>query len=157
MRQATATPMQGFVTGSDCHSRKDRETQLSFFSPICLFIQICIEYFLFFSLGPNLSFSNFTLYQSLCRRPQLDSWIGKICWRTDRQPTPVILDFPGGSAGKESTCNEGDLDSTPGLGRAPGEGKGHPCQYSGLENAMDCTVHGVPKSRTRPSDFIFHT
>ena len=41
--------MQGFVTGSDCHSRKDRETQLSFFSPICLFIQICIEYFLFFS------------------------------------------------------------------------------------------------------------
>lgn len=40
--------MQGFVTGSDCHGRKDGERQLSFFPPICFFIQICIEYFLFF-------------------------------------------------------------------------------------------------------------
>ena len=46
--------------------------------------------------------------------------------------------FPGGSAGKESACNVGDLDSTPGLGRSPGEGKGYPFQFSGLENSMDC-------------------
>ena len=46
--------------------------------------------------------------------------------------------FPGGSAGEESTCNAGDLGSIPGLGRSPGEGKGYPFQYSGLENSMDC-------------------
>ena len=45
-----------------------------------------------------------------------------------------------------SACNEGDLDLTPGLGRSPGEGKGYPLQYSGLENSMDCIIHGVPKS-----------
>ena len=44
--------------------------------------------------------------------------------------------FPGGSAGKESTCSAGDL----GLGRSPGEGKGYPLQYSGVENPMDCIV-----------------
>ena len=49
--------------------------------------------------------------------------------------------FPGGSAGKESACNVGDLGSIPGLGRSPGEGKGYPLQYSGLENSMDCRVH----------------
>ena len=43
----------------------------------------------------------------------------------------------------------------PGLGRSPGEGKGHPLQYSGLENSTDCIVHGVTKSRTRPGDFHF--
>ena len=63
--------------------------------------------------------------------------------------------FPGSSAGKESTCNAGDLGSIPGLGRSPGEGKGYPLQYSGLENSMDCIVHGVTKSRTRLSDFHF--
>ena len=41
--------------------------------------------------------------------------------------------FPSGSAGKESTCNSGDLSLTPGLGRSPGEGKGYPRQYSGLD------------------------
>ena len=46
--------------------------------------------------------------------------------------------FPCGSAGKESTCDEEDLDSVPGLGRCPGEGKGYPLQYAGLENSMDC-------------------
>ena len=43
----------------------------------------------------------------------------------------------------------------PGLGRSPGEGKGHPLQYSGLENFMDCIVHGVAKSGTPLSDFHF--
>ena len=49
--------------------------------------------------------------------------------------------------------NAGDLGSMPGLGRSPGEGKGCPLQNSGLENSVDCVVHGVAKSRTRLSDF----
>ena len=56
------------------------------------------------------------------------------------------MDFPDSSVGKESTCNAGDPGSIPGLGRFPGEGKGYPLQYSGLENSMDCIVHGVAKS-----------
>ena len=56
-----------------------------------------------------------------------------------------IPGFPGGSAGEESTCNAGDVGSIPGLGRSPGEGKVYPLQYSGLENSMDCIVHGVAK------------
>ena len=48
-----------------------------------------------------------------------------------------LRDFPCDSAGKESTCNEGDLGLIPGLGRSPGEGNGSPLQYSGLENPMD--------------------
>ena len=63
--------------------------------------------------------------------------------------------LPCGSAGKESTCNAGDLGLIPGLGRFPGERKGYPLQYSGLENFMDCIAHGVSKSRTRLSDFHF--
>ena len=66
-----------------------------------------------------------------------------------------ILGFPGSSAGKESTCNVGDPSSIPGLGRSPGERKGYPLQYSGLENSVDCVVHGVTKSQTRLSDFHF--
>ena len=64
--------------------------------------------------------------------------------------------FPCGSAGKESTCNVGDLGSIPELGRSPGEGKGYPLKYSGLENSMDCTVLGVAKSQTWLSDVHFH-
>ena len=65
------------------------------------------------------------------------------------------MGFPGGSDAKESACNEGDLNSIPGLGRAPGEGNGYQLQYSGLKNSMDCIVHGVEKSQTRLSDFHF--
>ena len=90
-----------------------------------------------------------------CKRPWFNSWVGTILWRRDRLLTPVFLGFPGGSAGKESTCNAGDLGSIPGLGRSPGEGKGYPLQYSGLENSMDYIVHGVSKSWTRLSDFHF--
>ena len=67
-----------------------------------------------------------------------------------------IFSFPGGSADKESACSGGDLASIPGLGKSPGEGKGYPLQCSGLENSMDCVVHGVAKSQTRLSDFHFH-
>ena len=51
-----------------------------------------------------------------------------------------IRGFHCGSAGKESTCNVGDLDSIPGLGRSPREGNGNPLQYSNLENSKDCIV-----------------
>ena len=65
----------------------------------------------------------------------------------DKLPTPVFLGFPGGSAGKESACNAGDLGSIPGLGRSPGEGNCYPLQYSGLENSTDSIVHGVSKEQ----------
>ena len=55
----------------------------------------------------------------------------------------------------ESTCNAGDLDLIPGLGRSPGEGKGYPLQYSGPENSMDCIVRGIAKSQTQLSDIHF--
>ena len=64
--------------------------------------------------------------------PQFDSWVGKICWKRDRLPSPVFLVFPCDSAGKESTCNVGDLGSIPALGRSPGEGNCYPLQYSKL-------------------------
>ena len=66
-----------------------------------------------------------------------------------------ISGFPGTSADKESSCNAGDMGSIPGLGSSPGEGKGYPLQYSGLENSMNCIVHRVAKSRTQLSNFHF--
>ena len=63
------------------------------------------------------------------------------------------MSFLGGSDCNKSACNAGDLGSSPGLGRSPGEGKGYPLQDSGLENSVDCKVHGVAKRRTRLSDF----
>ena len=63
------------------------------------------------------------------------------------------MGFHGGSAGKGSACNVGDLGSIPGLGRSPGEENDYPLQYSGLENSVDSIVHGVTKSWTRLSDF----
>ena len=69
--------------------------------------------------------------------------------------------FPGGSDGKASACNVGDLGSISGLGRSPGEGNGNLLQYCCLENSMDggiwwATVHGVTKSRTWLSNFTFY-
>ena len=71
-----------------------------------------------------------------------------------------IHSFPCGSDGKESACNAGDPGSIPGLGRSPGEEKGYPLQNSCLENSMDrgawwSAVHGISKSQTRLSNFIF--
>ena len=70
------------------------------------------------------------------------------------------MDFPFGSDGKESACNEGDLGSFPGLERYPGEGNGNPLQYSSLEKPMDrgawqATVHGVAKSRMDLLSLLF--
>ena len=64
------------------------------------------------------------------------------------------MSFPGGSGGKESACNAGDLGSIPGLGRSPGGGNGYPLQYSCLKNSMDrgtwqAAVHRVAKSWTQ--------
>ena len=68
----------------------------------------------------------------------------------------MFIICPCGSAGNESAYNVGDLCSIPGLERPPGEWKGYPLQYSGLENSMDCIVHGSEKSRTQLSHFCFH-
>ena len=84
-------------------------------------------------------------------------------WRRGSLPTPVFLGFlvallvknppSGGSDSKEFTCHAGDLGSVPELGRCPGEGKGYPLRWSGLEKPMDCKVHGVGKSWTRLKAF----
>ena len=74
------------------------------------------------------------------------------------EPRPsAVSGFPGGSNGKESAFNAGDLSSIPGSGRFPAEGSGCPLQYSCLENSMDrgawqVAVHEVARSRTRLSD-----
>ena len=65
--------------------------------------------------------------------------------------TVTSFGFPGGSPGQESACNVGDMGSSPEVGKIPGEGNGYPLQYSGLENSMNCIVHGVTESRTRLS------
>ena len=63
------------------------------------------------------------------------------------------MGFPDSSVYKESACNAGDPGSIPESGRSPGEGNGCSLQYCGLENSVDCIVHGVAKSQTRLSDF----
>ena len=68
----------------------------------------------------------------------------------------ALWGFPCGSAGKESARDSGDLGLIPGLGRSSGEGKGNPLQYAGLEDSMDCIVHGVTKSWTQLRDFHFN-
>ena len=82
-----------------------------------------------------------------------------LCARNLATYSIFVLGFPGGSDGKEPTCNAGDLGSIPGSGRSLGEGNGYPLQYSGPENSMDRgawrpTVHGVAKSQTRLSKFL---
>ena len=85
--------------------------------------------------------------------PGLIPGLGRSTREGGRLPTPVFLGFPCGLAGKESASNVGDLGLIPRLGRSPGEGNGYPLQSFGLENSMDCIVHGVAKSRMRLSDF----
>ena len=92
-----------------------------------------------------------------CRRHWFDSWVGKMPWRRDRLLTPVFLCFPGGSDGKESTCNAGDLGLIPRLGRTPREGNGYLLQNSCLGNLMDrgdwqATVLGVADSQIQLSN-----
>ena len=79
-----------------------------------------------------------------------ETWVPSLGWEDPLEKGTAthssILGLPGGSAGKEPTCNVGDLGSISGLGRSPGEGKGYPLQYSGLENSMVCIVPGVAES-----------
>ena len=109
-------------------------------------------------------------------------WVGKIPWRREWQPTPVLLlgefhgqgslggcssqghkesdrlsDFPGSSAGKQSVCHAGDCISVPRLGKSTGEENSYPLQYSGLENYIDCVGHGVITNRTQVTDSQFHS
>ena len=104
----------------------------------------------------NINIAQLVKNLSAMQETRFDSRVRKICWRRDRPPTPVSLGFPCGSAGKEFACKVGDLGSILGLGRSPGEGKGYPLQYSGLENSMDSRAHGVANSWTQLSDFHFH-
>ena len=82
------------------------------------------------------------------------NWFPSFPW-SPRKSVPLhSLGFPCSSAG--NACNEGDLGLIPGLGRSPGEEKGYPLQYSGLENSIDCIVHGVLKSQTQLIDFHYY-
>ena len=93
-----------------------------------------------------------------CRIRGLDSWVGKIPWKRDRLPTPVLMGFSGGSGGKESACNAGDLDSVPGLGTSPGGGHGNPLQYSCLENSHgQSSLAGYSPWNCRKLDMTKHS
>ena len=85
--------------------------------PWCAFVQNCLCLFYLMS-------SEHVLSIHFCLFSNLGTFLS-------------FLGFPYGSAGKESTCNVGDLGLIPELGRSPGEGKGYPLQYSGLENSME--------------------
>ena len=92
----------------------------------------------FFVKEKNFVQKNFVFYVSI--KHFLNSLLLHSC-------AILMVDFSGVSAVKESACNVGDLGSMYGLGRSPGEENGYPPQYSGLENSMDCVVHGVTKSQ----------
>ena len=91
-------------------------------------------------------------------RNQKDGGVNPLGWKTICKPGFVQVEsqtggFPGGSDGKESASNVGNLGLIPKLGRSPGEGNGYPLQYSGLGNSMDsgawqAIVHRVTKSWT---------
>ena len=89
-----------------------------------------------FKMATLLSLTSFTERKLMYGRWMLTNknWLWQwIEWKQKKN-----LGFPCGSAGKESAHDSGDLGSIPGLGRSPGEGKGYPLQYSGLEKSMDC-------------------
>ena len=104
--------------------------------------------------------------------PQLKKqrYIETICammWRAVEEPLGAVIlrctltGFPGGSDGKESAYNTGDLGSIPRLGRSPGEGNGNPLPCSFLNNSKDgeawwATVHGIAKSGAWLRDQHFH-
>ena len=76
-----------------------------------------------------------------------ETWVRSLGWEDPLEKGQAthsgILGLPCGSDGTESACSVGDLGSIAGLGRSPGEGKGSPLQYSGLEDSMDCIVPAV--------------
>ena len=123
-----------------------------------------------FNKAPTLSAS---LVAQLVKNPpvlqETPVWflVGKICWRRDRLPTPVFLDFPGGSVSKESACNAGDLVLIPGLERFPEGGQGFPGGASGKEPAcqyrrqkrhvFDSWVGKIPwRKKWQPTPVFLH-
>ena len=118
-------------------SRRDRSSY---------YIEFIIIESVIAQLVKNLPAKQETLVRFLCQKDILEK--GKATHSS-------ILGLPLWLSWKESSYNAGDLGSIPGLGRYPGEGKDYPLQYSGLENSMDCIVHGVTKHWTRLS--YFHT
>ena len=118
----------------------------------CLWQSKCWKLSLPFSLKVKILLRFISISKNKYRWPlcfESSLYITSVLWKT--YVTTCFL-----VAGKEFACNVGDLGLIPGLGRSPGEGKGHPLQYSGLENSMDCVVHGVTKSWTWLSDFYSH-
>ena len=86
----------------------------------------------------NLIGSGVQLQSSHVTRRGSHGWQGPTCREVFRKDVlDMHVGFTGGSDIKESACNVGDLGLIPGLGRSPGEGKGYPLQYSGLENSME--------------------
>ena len=83
---------------------------------------------------------------------QADSWPTELSGKPGSHSS--ILGLPLWLSGYRMQCGR-DLGWIPGLGRSPGEGRSYPHQYSGLENSMDCTVHGAAKSWTQLSNFHF--
>ena len=75
-------------------------------------------------------------------------WVGKICWRRERLPTPVFSGFPGGSAGKESTRNAGDLGWEDPLEKGKATHSSILALENSAENSMDCIVQVVAESWT---------
>ena len=84
----------------------------------------------------NTAMGSLSLLQQVF--PTQESNQGLLHYKWIHYPILCPWGFPCGSAGRESACNVGDLGSISGLGRSPGEGKGYPHQYSGLENSMSC-------------------
>ena len=78
----------------------------------------------------------------------LQQLLGLYCLLPLLCPSLGRMGLPCGLAGKESACNVGDLSPISGLGTSLGEGNGYPLQYSGLENSMNCIVHGITKCWT---------
>ena len=95
-----------------------------------------------------LPFCKDNVFKSFRNTEQILIMIAEVSYHNDNC-------FPSDFAGKESTCNVGDLGLIPGLGRSHGEGSSYPLQYSGLENSMECIVHGVVNSETQLSNFRF--
>ena len=87
-----------------------------------------------------------------CRRPYFDFWVKKTPWKKDRLPALIFLGFPGGTDGKESACNVGDLGWIPALGRSPGGGHGNLLQYSCLEKPKESGLAGYSPWHRKESD-----
>ena len=113
-----------------------------------------------FLLGPHAHKVLFVPSKSLFSQSCVSSDGSILGWRItfSKRTYAIPRGFPGGSDGKVSACNEGDLGSIPGSRRSPGEENRNRLQYSCLENPMEggawqATVHGVAKRRTWLSDW----